>query len=185
MHPPQTYSSTHARTHALVGEKPLTKQVELMRRLSVVHFSSGEVIFWQGDLSDALYFVLGPTTTDPEADSHDDEYILLTTETNEKGDEAGGDGGDESKRELPFIPSQGFFGEEGLVYRSVCANGVRSVFLPTLVQAQRAAVQDLWCSDGACGAFTLSAYIAILAEECVSVPTCVHPMHATLRNKLQ
>lgn len=87
-----------------------------MRGLSVVHFSSGETIFRQGDLSDALYFMLGPTT-DPEANDHDDEYILLITETNEKGDEAGGAGVDESKRELPFIPSQRYFGEEGLVYR--------------------------------------------------------------------
>lgn len=108
----------NARAHAFVGELPLTKQVELMRGLSTIHFSSGEVIFRQGDLSDALYFILGPTT-DPEPDGQDDEYVLLTTETNKEGDEAGGDGGDESKRELPFIPSQGFFGEEGLVYRCV------------------------------------------------------------------
>lgn len=90
-----------------------------MRGLSVVHFSSGEVIFRQGDLSEALYFMLGPTT-DSEADGHDEEYVLLTTQTNEKGDELEGDGGDESKRELPFIPSQRFFGEDGLLYRCVC-----------------------------------------------------------------
>lgn len=90
-----------------------------MRGLSVVHFSSGEVIFRHGDPSEALYFMLGPTT-DPEADDHDDEYVLLTTEANEKGDEPEGGGGDGLKRELPFMPSQRFFGEEGLLYRCVC-----------------------------------------------------------------
>eukprot|EP00752_Nemacystus_decipiens_P001573 g1534.t1 len=97
------------------SELPLTRQVELMRGLTVVHVSSGEVIFRQGDLSETLYFMLGPST-DPEADGHDDEYILLTTETNEKVDEPEGGGGDEPKWELPFIPSQRFFGEEGLIY---------------------------------------------------------------------
>lgn len=87
-----------------------------MRGLSIVPFSTGDVVFKQGDLSDALYFMLGPAI-DPDVDGQDDEYVLLTTETKEKGDEAEGGGGEESKQELPFIPSRKFFGEEGLVYR--------------------------------------------------------------------
>lgn len=94
-----------------------------MKGLSTVHFSSGQVVYREGDLSDSLYFMLGPTA-EPEADGHADEGSELTTETREKegreGDEDGD--GDEPQRVFPFVPTKRFFGEEGLVYRWVWAN---------------------------------------------------------------
>ncbi len=91
------------------GELPLTRQVELMRGLSTVHFSSGQVVYREGDPSDALYFMLGPSAEDLEAGAPDDEHGELTSETHEKGLGAG--------RACPFVPSKRYFGEEGLVYR--------------------------------------------------------------------
>lgn len=106
-------------THALTpqGEISLTRQVELMKGLSTVHFSSGQVVYREGDLSDALYFMLGPT--EPDAQGHTDEGCELTTETKEKEDRGGDEDrdGDGPQRVFPFIPTKRFFGEEGLVYR--------------------------------------------------------------------
>lgn len=118
-----------------------------MRGLSAVHFSSGEVIFRQGDLSEALYFILGPTA-DP-GDGHDDEYVMLTTETNDKEDEAEGGGG-ESKRGVPFIPSRRFFGEEGLVYRCVCANDMRIMLRTIPLLAKISHSLRVLCTSTAC-----------------------------------
>ena len=88
-----------------------------MKGLSTVRFSSGQVVYREGDPSDALFFMLKPTADDDlEAGARDDEQSELTTETNEKG---GGEGGG-TGRVCPFVPTKRYFGEEGLVYRCVC-----------------------------------------------------------------
>ncbi|CAM9524304.1 unnamed protein product, partial [Ectocarpus sp. 8 AP-2014] len=89
-------------------ELPLTKQVELMKCLSIVDFSRGQIVYKEGDLSDALYFLLD-LAADAEWQLDAEEGGMLTIETN--GD------GDEPQQVLPLVPGKGFFGEEGLVYR--------------------------------------------------------------------
>lgn len=83
-----------------------------MRGLSTVRFTSGQVVYTEGEPSDALYFMLGPSAEDLEAGAQDDEHSELTVETHEKGVGAG--------RVCPFAPSKRYFGEEGLVYRCGC-----------------------------------------------------------------
>lgn len=91
-----------------------------MKGLSTVHFSAGQIIYREGDLSDSLYFMLGPIA-ESEAEGHNNEGCHLTTET--KGKEGRGvdeDGdGDGPQRVFPFVPTKKVFGEEGLVYRWV------------------------------------------------------------------
>ncbi|CAM9201076.1 unnamed protein product, partial [Ectocarpus fasciculatus] len=89
-------------------ELPLTKQVELMKCLSIVDFSGGQIVYKEGDLSGAVYFLLDPAA-DAEWQLDAEEGGMLTTETNEDGDEP--------QQVLPLVPGKGFFGEEGLVYR--------------------------------------------------------------------
>ncbi|CAM9292792.1 unnamed protein product, partial [Pylaiella littoralis] len=65
------------------NEISLTRQVELMKGLSTVHFSAGQIIYREGDLSDSLYFMLGPIA-ESEAEGHNNEGCHLTTETKGK-----------------------------------------------------------------------------------------------------
>lgn len=92
-----------------------------MKGLSTVRFSSGQVVYREGDLSDSLYFMLGPTA-EAEAEGHTDESCELTSETKEKEGQGGDedvDGDGPQQRVFPFVPTKRFFGEEGLVYRWV------------------------------------------------------------------
>lgn len=96
-----------------------------MKCLSIVDFSSGQIIYKEGDLSDALYFLLDPAA-DAEWQLDAEEGGILTTDTN--GD------GDEPQQVLPLVPGKGFFGEEGLVYRRV-----RDEHVPAGLQANTGA----------------------------------------------
>ncbi|CAB1110112.1 unnamed protein product [Ectocarpus sp. CCAP 1310/34] len=89
---------------------PSIESVELMKCLSIVDFSRGQIVFKKGDLSDSLYFLLDPAA-DAEWQLDAEEGSMLTMETN--GD------GDKPQQVLPLVPGKGFFGEEGLVYRRV------------------------------------------------------------------
>lgn len=102
-------------------ELPLRKQLELMRGLRTVHFSRGQVVYKEGDLSDSLYFMLGRTEVRGEEQGAS-EGAELTLETRGGGDGDRDRNGDEDMRIwFPFIPATRYFGEEGLVYRRVRA----------------------------------------------------------------
>lgn len=83
-----------------------------MRDLSTVQFSRGDVIFRDGEPSDAVYITLGPTDATYDALQEEIEMgAMLTSETRI-------DGGEEHELH-GFVPAGRMFGEEGLVYRWV------------------------------------------------------------------
>lgn len=80
-----------------------------MRDLSIVEFAKGDVIFREGELSDALYFLLPPSDITGEGRGPELEEGKLTSETE------GGDG--EEQHAVSFLPVGRYFGENGVVYR--------------------------------------------------------------------
>lgn len=77
-----------------------------------MHFSGGDTIFLEGEASDALYFILGPSdATVTVAVVQRDGHLVEEKRTSEA------DSGRTAERMLAFVPAARYFGEQGLVHR--------------------------------------------------------------------
>lgn len=88
---------------SISGELPYTRQVALLRDVTVAHFVDGETIFSEGEPSDALYFVVGPS----DATVMVDEHVKVASDTEMEQEE----------RFLISVSAGRYFGEQGLLYR--------------------------------------------------------------------
>lgn len=91
------------------------RQVELLRDLSTAHFTSGDIIYRDGEPSDALYIILGIGDSNASLlqDSGSGEPAIeregrMAAETQCEEDR---------QQARAFVPPGGIFGELGLIYR--------------------------------------------------------------------
>lgn len=87
----------------ILGELPYTRQVALLRDVTITYFVDGETIFSEGEPSDALYFVVGPS----DATVTVDEHVKVASDAV----------GEQEERVLRSVPTGRYFGEQGLLYR--------------------------------------------------------------------
>lgn len=97
-------------------ELRIKRQVELLQDLRITHFTSGDVIYREGEPSDTLYIIINLVDSDAS----------LLQQSGADGYASAGEGetiaetqqcAEDKHHMCAFVPAGGIFGELGLIYR--------------------------------------------------------------------